>query len=56
MTILQQAKRNISLMDTQFFFFDGPNKPATARMVGPKFMASRMYQLSPPEVYINFFR
>ncbi|CAL5195316.1 unnamed protein product [Lathyrus oleraceus] len=45
----EQAKRNISLMDTQFFFFDGPNKPATARMVGPKFMASRMYQLSPPE-------
>ncbi|CAK8560002.1 unnamed protein product [Lathyrus sativus] len=47
-TILQeQARRNISLMDTQFFFFDGPNKPATARLIGPKFMASRMYQLSP---------
>ncbi|XP_058743347.1 methyl jasmonate esterase 1-like [Vicia villosa] len=50
LAILQeQGRRNISLMDTQFFFFDGPNKPATARMVGPKFMASRMYQLSPPE-------
>jgi len=40
-------------MDTKFFFFDGPNKPATARLVGPKFMASKMYQLSPSEVYIN---
>ncbi|KAL5061511.1 hypothetical protein RYX36_023248 [Vicia faba] len=46
----EQARRNISSLDTQSFFFDGPNKPATARMVGPKFMASRMYQLSPPEV------
>jgi hypothetical protein len=42
-------------MDTKFFFFDGPNKPATARLIGPKFMASKMYQLSPPEVYINIF-
>ncbi|KAK7350488.1 hypothetical protein VNO77_09177 [Canavalia gladiata] len=45
----EQARRTISLMDTQFFFFDGPNKPPTARLVGPKFMASKMYQLSPPQ-------
>ncbi|XP_058743346.1 methyl jasmonate esterase 1-like [Vicia villosa] len=47
----EQARRrkNISLMDTQFFFFDGPNKPATARLYGPKFTASKIYQLSPPE-------
>ncbi|XP_045792172.1 salicylic acid-binding protein 2-like [Trifolium pratense] len=44
-----QARRNGSLMDTNFFFFDGPNKPATARLIGPKFMASKMYQLSPPK-------
>jgi hypothetical protein len=42
-------------MDTKVFFFDGPNKPATARLIGPKFMASKMYQLSPTEVYINIF-
>ncbi|KAK7286958.1 hypothetical protein RJT34_22335 [Clitoria ternatea] len=45
----EQARRTSSLMDTKFFFFDGPNKPPTARLVGPKFMASKMYQLSPPE-------
>ncbi|KEH17957.1 alpha/beta fold hydrolase [Medicago truncatula] len=45
----EQARRLSSLMDTKFFFFDGPNKPATARLVGPKFMASKMYQLSPSE-------
>ncbi|WJX91647.1 pheophorbidase [Trifolium repens] len=45
----EQARRNGSSMDTKIFFFDGPNKPATARLVGPKFMASKMYQLSPPE-------
>ncbi|XP_027337135.1 salicylic acid-binding protein 2-like [Abrus precatorius] len=48
--LLQElAKTAGSSMDTQFFFFDGPKKPATARLVGPKFMASKMYQLSPPE-------
>ncbi|KAE9611192.1 hypothetical protein Lal_00012107 [Lupinus albus] len=48
--LLQElGKRAGSNMDTQFFFFDGPNKPATARLIGPKFMASKMYQLSPPQ-------
>ncbi|KAL5061502.1 hypothetical protein RYX36_023239 [Vicia faba] len=31
------------------FYFDGPNKPATARLFGPKYLASTFYQLSPPE-------
>ncbi|OIW00972.1 hypothetical protein TanjilG_16221 [Lupinus angustifolius] len=49
--LLQELGKSAgSSMDTQFFFFDGPNKPATARLIGPKFMASKMYQLSPPEV------
>ncbi|KAK4269857.1 hypothetical protein QN277_022960 [Acacia crassicarpa] len=43
------SRRNVSLMDTQFFFGDGPTKPPTARLIGPKFMATHMYQLSPPE-------
>ncbi|XP_019463119.1 PREDICTED: salicylic acid-binding protein 2-like [Lupinus angustifolius] len=48
--LLQELGKSAgSSMDTQFFFFDGPNKPATARLIGPKFMASKMYQLSPPE-------
>jgi hypothetical protein len=55
-TIFQIARRNNSVMDTKFFFFDGPNKPASARLIGPKLMASKMYQLSPPEVNINNFR
>ncbi|WJX27989.1 hypothetical protein P8452_16759 [Trifolium repens] len=48
--ILQEiARRNYCVMDTKFFFFDGLNEPASARLIGPKFMASKMYQLSPPE-------
>ncbi|KAL5061504.1 hypothetical protein RYX36_023241 [Vicia faba] len=45
----EEARRITNLMDSMFFFFDGPNKPATARLLGPKFLASRLYQLSPPE-------
>ncbi|KAK4269859.1 hypothetical protein QN277_022961 [Acacia crassicarpa] len=43
------SRRNASSMDTQFFFGDGPTKPPTATLFGPKFMATRMYQLSPLE-------
>ncbi|XP_061358005.1 methyl jasmonate esterase 1-like [Gastrolobium bilobum] len=32
-----------------FLYGHGPNKPPTARLTGPKFMATNMYQLSPPE-------
>ncbi|XP_058745243.1 methyl jasmonate esterase 1-like [Vicia villosa] len=45
----EEAIRITNLMDSKLFFFDGPNKPATARLLGPKFLASRLYQLSPPE-------
>ncbi|KAL5061507.1 hypothetical protein RYX36_023244 [Vicia faba] len=45
----EEARRTTNLMDSKFFFFDGPDKPATARLPGPKFLASRLYQLSPPE-------
>ncbi|XP_058745240.1 methyl jasmonate esterase 1-like [Vicia villosa] len=45
----EQARRNNSLMDTKDFYFDGPDKPATARLFGPKYLASTFYQLSPPE-------
>ncbi|CAL5195317.1 unnamed protein product [Lathyrus oleraceus] len=36
-------------MDTKRFFFDGHNSPPTALLFGPKFMESKMHQLSPPE-------
>ncbi|CAI8606733.1 unnamed protein product [Vicia faba] len=45
----EQSRRNHSIMDTKDFYFDGPNKPATARLFGPKYLASTFYQLSPPE-------
>ncbi|CAI8606736.1 unnamed protein product [Vicia faba] len=45
----EEARRITNLMDSKFFFFDGPNKPATARLLGPKYLASSLYQLSPPE-------
>ncbi|CAK8560004.1 unnamed protein product [Lathyrus sativus] len=47
--IQEEGRRITNLMDSKFFYFDGPDKPATARLVGPKFLATRLYQLSPPE-------
>ncbi|XP_061998964.1 methyl jasmonate esterase 1-like [Rosa rugosa] len=41
--------RNTDFMDTQYRFDDGSDKPATAVFFGPKFLASSLYQLSPPE-------
>lgn len=37
-------------MDTTFTFDDGPQNPPTSVLFGPKFMATKIYQLSPPEV------
>ncbi|KAK7350492.1 hypothetical protein VNO77_09182 [Canavalia gladiata] len=42
-------KRAGSFMDTQYFFFDGLNKPPTAFLFGPKLIASKLYQLSPSQ-------
>ncbi|XVF59505.1 hypothetical protein PTKIN_Ptkin07bG0281200 [Pterospermum kingtungense] len=36
-------------MDSQFGFHKGVDKPATSILLGPNFMASKLYQLSPPE-------
>lgn len=38
-----------SFMDTQFTSDLGPDHPPTAVVFGPKFMESKLYQLSPPE-------
>ncbi|KAK7286956.1 hypothetical protein RJT34_22333 [Clitoria ternatea] len=45
----EMTTRMGSLMDTHYFFLDGPNKPPTALLLGPKAMTSNFYQLSPPE-------
>ncbi|KAL3616473.1 hypothetical protein CASFOL_039863 [Castilleja foliolosa] len=46
-----QYKRQMgsSYMDCQYSFSKGQDKPPTAFLFGPKFMASHLYQLSPPE-------
>ncbi|XVF15638.1 hypothetical protein REPUB_Repub09cG0171600 [Reevesia pubescens] len=36
-------------IDAQFGFHDGLDEPATSILFGPNFMASKLYQLSPPE-------
>ncbi|KAB1998219.1 hypothetical protein ES319_D12G074200v1 [Gossypium barbadense] len=36
-------------MDSQFLFHNGLDKPPTSACLGPNFMASKFYQLSPPE-------
>lgn len=48
-TISKEFGRDTDFMDTQYRFDVGSDKPATAVFFGPKFMASSMYQLSPPE-------
>ncbi|XWS33672.1 hypothetical protein CRYUN_Cryun22dG0102800 [Craigia yunnanensis] len=45
----ESHKRLGSLMDTQFTFDNGPDKPPTALLLGPNLMSSELYQLSPPE-------
>ncbi|XP_065623259.1 methyl jasmonate esterase 1 [Quercus suber] len=42
-------RRIDSLMDSQFTFDQGPNNPPTTGLLGPNLMASKSYQLSPPE-------
>ncbi|POO02713.1 Methyl esterase [Trema orientale] len=38
-----------TFLDSQYIYDDGPNNPPTALSFGPIFLASRLYQLSPPE-------
>lgn len=49
-TLSEEFNRRLdSIMDTQFTFDQGPNNPPTSFLFGPKCMASKLYQLSPPE-------
>ncbi|XP_015890095.3 methyl jasmonate esterase 1-like [Ziziphus jujuba] len=38
-----------SFMDSQYTFDNGPKNPPTTILFGPNFLASKFYQLSPPE-------
>lgn len=45
----KSAQTSVSYMDTQYVFGNGPGNPPTAVVLGPNYMASRFYHLSPPE-------
>ncbi|XP_030973728.1 methylesterase 10-like isoform X2 [Quercus lobata] len=48
----QKFQRLDPLKDAQFTFDQGPNNPPTSLLFGYNFMATRLYQLSPPEVRV----
>nr|XP_011465427.1 PREDICTED: probable esterase PIR7A [Fragaria vesca subsp. vesca] len=48
-TISEEFGKDTDFMDTKYRFDDGSGRPATAVFFGPKFLASKLYQLSPPE-------
>lgn len=49
-TVTQQYVKGFdSWMDSQHRFDDGPDKPPTSVLFGPKYLESRLYNLSPPE-------
>ncbi|KAF7848963.1 hypothetical protein BT93_L1390 [Corymbia citriodora subsp. variegata] len=45
----EHGRRLDSAMDTKYAFDDGPEKPPTSMLFGYNFLASKLYQLSPPE-------
>lgn len=47
--LAEHQKQLDSYMDTHFSFSNGDDKPPTSMLFGPEFLASRLYQLSPPE-------
>ncbi|XP_052879325.1 LOW QUALITY PROTEIN: methyl jasmonate esterase 1-like [Gossypium arboreum] len=52
LTISQQLNERLSpdkTMDIQFLFQNGLDKPPTSALFGHNFLASKLYQLSPPE-------
>ncbi|XP_042493221.1 salicylic acid-binding protein 2-like [Macadamia integrifolia] len=42
-------KKVVSMVDTQYWFDDGPDNPPTALLFGPEFLASKLYELCLPE-------
>ncbi|XVF59506.1 hypothetical protein PTKIN_Ptkin07bG0281300 [Pterospermum kingtungense] len=55
-TLTQQFNERLDsdkYMDSQFGFHKGVDEPATSILLGPNFMASKFYQLFPPEARFN---
>ncbi|XVF59502.1 hypothetical protein PTKIN_Ptkin07bG0280900 [Pterospermum kingtungense] len=55
-TLTQQFNERLdsdTSMDSQFGFHKGVDKPATLILLGPNFMASKLYQLSPPKASVS---
>ncbi|GAA0162683.1 esterase [Lithospermum erythrorhizon] len=49
-TLMQEMLRRQDFQQDNLYTYDnGPNNPVTAFTFGPKFLASKVYQLSPPE-------
>ncbi|KAM1261983.1 hypothetical protein ACFX13_027869 [Malus domestica] len=48
-TVHAEVTKGRDLMDTQYRYDNGTNNPATSQVFGPKFMATSLYQLSPPQ-------
>lgn len=47
--LAEHEKQLGSYMDTHISFSNGVDRPPTSLLFGPQFLASRLYQLSPPE-------
>ncbi|XP_062075639.1 methyl jasmonate esterase 1-like [Humulus lupulus] len=45
----KMTRRAGSFVDSKFIFENGPNKSPTASILGPIYMATKVYQLSPPQ-------
>ncbi|POO02708.1 Methyl esterase [Trema orientale] len=45
----ETTRRSSSFLDSQFIYDQGPNNPPTALILGPKYLATKLYQLSPPQ-------
>ncbi|OMP02126.1 putative Polyneuridine-aldehyde esterase precursor [Corchorus olitorius] len=51
-TVIQQFNEGLDsegYMDTQYGFHNGQDKPTSSFLFGPNLLASKLYQLSPPE-------
>ncbi|CAN6563054.1 unnamed protein product [Malus baccata var. baccata] len=48
-TVHAEVTKGRDFMDTQYRYDNGTNNPATSQVFGPKFMATTLYQLSPPQ-------
>ncbi|OAY33846.1 methylesterase 3 [Manihot esculenta] len=49
-TLSEEYARQVdSYMDTKYYFADGPNNPPSSILFGPKFLETKLYQLSPAE-------